>query len=54
MVEDRRVLTMDQDEVLDRLESGQRRALDRVPSMDWAKRTAEQVSPMSLPIVARN
>jgi 5-methylthioadenosine/S-adenosylhomocysteine deaminase len=54
VVEDRRVLTMDQDEVLDRLESGQRRALDRVPSMDWAKRTAEQVSPMSLPIVARN
>jgi 5-methylthioadenosine/S-adenosylhomocysteine deaminase len=54
VVADRKVLTMDQDEVLDRLEAGQRRALARVPTMDWAKRTAEQVSPLSLPVAARN
>jgi hypothetical protein len=45
---------MDQDEVLDRLEAGQRRALARVPTMDWAKRTADQVSPLSLKMAARN
>ncbi len=36
VVADRKVLTMDQDEVLDRLEAGQKRALERVPMMDWA------------------
>ena len=51
MVKDRKVLTMDQDEVLDRLEAGQKRAIERVPSVDWAKRTAEQISPLSLPVV---
>jgi cytosine/adenosine deaminase-related metal-dependent hydrolase len=50
MVKDRKVLTMDQNEVLDRLEAGQKRALDRVPTVDWAKRTAEQISPLSLPL----
>lgn len=50
VVSDRKVLTMDQDEVLDRLEAGQKRALERVPTMDWAKRTAEQISPLSLPM----
>ncbi|MEX0807376.1 MAG: amidohydrolase family protein [Dongiaceae bacterium] len=54
MVADRKVLTMDQDEVLDRLEAGQRRALARVPTMDWAKRTADEVSPLSLKMAARN
>ena len=54
VVADRKVLTMDQDEVLDRLEAGQRRALARVPTMDWAKRTADQVSPLSLKMAARN
>jgi 5-methylthioadenosine/S-adenosylhomocysteine deaminase len=50
VVSDRRVLTMDQDDVLDRLEAGQKRALERVPQMDWAKRSADDVSPICLPL----
>jgi len=50
VVSDRRILTMDQDDVLDRLEAGQKRALERVPQMDWAKRSADDVSPICLPL----
>jgi 5-methylthioadenosine/S-adenosylhomocysteine deaminase len=50
VVQDRKVLTMEQDEVLDRLEAGQNRALERVPEIDWAKRRAEEISPICLPI----
>jgi len=51
-VKDRTVQTMDQDDVLDRLQAGQKRALDRVPQMDWAKRTADEISPFCLPVDA--
>lgn len=50
VVRDRVVATMDQGEVLDRLEAGQKRALVRVPSIDWAHRTWDQVSPRCLPV----
>jgi hypothetical protein len=39
---------MDQNEVHDRLQAGQSRALKRVPELDWAKRTADEISPLSL------
>ena len=50
VVKDRRVLTMDQNDVHDRLQAGQARALKRVPDLDWAKRTADEVSPLCLPM----
>lgn len=49
-VRDREVLTMDQDDVHQRLQDGQARAFARVPQMDWAKRTADEISPLCLPI----
>ena len=49
VVRNRTVLTIDQEDALDRLEAGQKRALARVPEMDWAKRTAEEISPICLP-----
>ena len=50
VVEDRTVLTIDQDDALDRLQEGQRRALARIPELDWAKRSADEMSPYCLPI----
>jgi cytosine/adenosine deaminase-related metal-dependent hydrolase len=50
VVRDRKVLTMDEGDVFDRLQAGQNRALERVPQMDWAKRSAEEISPICLPI----
>ena len=50
VVQDRTVLTIDQDDALDRLQVGQQRALERVPQLDWAHRTADQLSPFSLPV----
>ena len=54
VVKDRKVLTMDQDDVLDRLEAGQKRALGRVPTVDWAHRTWDQISPLSLAVDAKS
>ena len=45
-----KVLTMDEDEVHARLQAGQERSLKRVASFDWAGRTADQISPICLPV----
>ena len=50
VVKDREVQTIDQNDALDRLQAGQQRALKRVPEMDWAKRTAEEIAPICLPM----
>jgi cytosine/adenosine deaminase-related metal-dependent hydrolase len=50
VVRDRKVLTMDEGDVFDRLQAGQNRALGRVPQMDWAKRSADEISPICLPM----
>jgi 5-methylthioadenosine/S-adenosylhomocysteine deaminase len=50
VVRNREVLTIDQDDALDRLEAGQMRALGCVPEMDWAKRTPDQISAICLPM----
>ena len=49
-LEDHQLVAMDQNEVLERLQAGQVRALARVPEMDWAKRTADEIAPLSLPV----
>jgi cytosine/adenosine deaminase-related metal-dependent hydrolase len=49
-VSDRVVLTMDQGDVHKRLESGQLRAMERVPDVDWAGRSADEISPLCLPV----
>jgi 5-methylthioadenosine/S-adenosylhomocysteine deaminase len=50
VVRNHEVLTIDQKDALDRLEAGQKRALGRVPEMDWAKRSADEISPICLPM----
>ena len=50
IVKDRTVLTLDQHDVLDRLQEGQNRSLERVPELDWAHRSADEISPFCLPI----
>ncbi len=45
-----RVLTIDEDAALDRLQAGQGRAMARVPDMDWAGRSADAISPLCLPV----
>ena len=50
MVEDRKVLSIDQDDALNRLQEGQNRALKLVPERDWAHRSADQISPFCLPV----
>jgi hypothetical protein len=42
---------MDQNDALNRLQAGQERALKRVPQIDWAKRTADEISPICLPVL---
>ena len=54
VVMDRTVLTIDQDDALDRLQEGQKRALDRIPELDWAKRSADEMSPFCLPSYLQN
>jgi cytosine/adenosine deaminase-related metal-dependent hydrolase len=49
VVRNREVVTIDQNDALNRLEEGQKRALGRVPEMDWAKRSADEISPICLP-----
>jgi len=51
VVKGREVLTMDQNDALNRLQAGQERALKRVPQIDWAKRTADEISPICLPVL---
>lgn len=51
VVRDGEVLTIDHDGALDRIQAGQERALARVGDADWAHRTADEISPLSLPLV---
>jgi 5-methylthioadenosine/S-adenosylhomocysteine deaminase len=48
VVKDGEVLSMDFRGAVERLEEAQRRMLPRVPSFDYAKRTADQIAPLSL------
>lgn len=50
MVRDGHVLTADQNEVHQRLQAGQDRAMDRVQNIDWAGRTADEINPICLPV----
>jgi 5-methylthioadenosine/S-adenosylhomocysteine deaminase len=51
VMEHGRVLTMDHDAALAEVAEGQQRMLRDAPSRDWAGRTAEQISPLSLPVL---
>jgi cytosine/adenosine deaminase-related metal-dependent hydrolase len=50
VVLDRKVLTLDRTEAAGRLAEAQRRMLDAVPHYDWAKRSADTIVPLSLPV----
>ena len=47
VVRDAEVLTMDYHAAAAGLHEAQQRAVERTPSLDWAKRTAEQISPLT-------
>lgn len=49
-VKDFEVLTVDVGELARDVEAGQQRALVGAASRDWAKRTADEISPLSLPL----
>jgi 5-methylthioadenosine/S-adenosylhomocysteine deaminase len=51
VMEKGRVLTMDHEAALATVAEGQQRMLRDAPSRDWAGRTAEQISPLSLPVL---
>ena len=51
VMEHGRVLTMDHAAALAEVAEGQQRMLRDAPSRDWAGRTAEQISPLSLPVL---
>ena len=50
VVADGKVLTLDQNNAADRLAVAQRRMMERVPGRDYRGRSAEEISPLSLPI----
>jgi 5-methylthioadenosine/S-adenosylhomocysteine deaminase len=50
IVADHKVLTLDQIDAAGRLADAQRRMLDKVPSRDYRGRSAEDISPLSLPM----
>jgi cytosine/adenosine deaminase-related metal-dependent hydrolase len=50
VVRDGRVLTLDHQGALDRLEAARERAEAQVPELDWGGRTGEELSPLSLPV----
>jgi 5-methylthioadenosine/S-adenosylhomocysteine deaminase len=52
VMESGHVLTMDHPAALAAVTEGQQRMLRDAPSRDWAGRTAEQISPLSLPMLA--
>jgi len=47
-----KVLTIDYEDALSRLQEAQDRALKNVPKYDWARRTADDIAPMSFPMAA--
>ena len=50
VVRDGRVLTLDHQGALGRLEEARERAEARVPELDWGGRAGEELSPLSLPV----
>jgi hypothetical protein len=50
VMEHGRVLTIDHDAALAEVAEGQQRMLCDAPSRDWAGRSADQISPLSLPV----
>ena len=50
VVRDGRVLTLDREAALARLDGARRRAEAEVPERDWAGRTGEELSPLTLPV----
>lgn len=50
VVADRKVLTLDQDDAAERLASAQLRMLKAAPQRDYRGRSAEEISPLSLPV----
>ena len=53
VVKDGAVLTIDEDTALDQLQAGQARAMARVKDFDWAGRSADEISPLCLPIAGK-
>ena len=51
VMDDGRVLTMDHEAALLAVAEGQQRMLRDAPSRDWAGRSAEEISPLSLPLL---
>jgi cytosine/adenosine deaminase-related metal-dependent hydrolase len=49
VVKDHKVLHIDHEDALGRLEAAQRRAFEKAPGLDWANRPIEEISPMALP-----
>ena len=47
VVRDAKVLSMDYPAAAAALDEAQRRVLERTPALDWAKRPAEQISPLT-------
>jgi 5-methylthioadenosine/S-adenosylhomocysteine deaminase len=52
VVASRQVLTLNRAEAAGRLQEAQRRMLDAVPAHDFAGRSAEEIAPLSLPLMA--
>ena len=50
VVADGKVLTLDQNDAADRLVGAQRRMMEKVPGRDYRGRSAEEISPLSLPM----
>jgi 5-methylthioadenosine/S-adenosylhomocysteine deaminase len=50
VVADGKVSTLDQNNAAERLAAAQRRMMERVPGRDYRGRSAEEISPLSLPI----
>ena len=50
VVSNREVLTMDQNAILDEVQAGQARIMKNMPSVDWARREADEISPMCLQV----
>jgi hypothetical protein len=48
IVADQKVLTMNHEEALKRVEEAQIRMMEKVPSLDYAKRTINELAPLSL------
>ncbi len=54
VMDDGCVLTMDHAAALAEVAEGQQRMLRDSPSRDWAGRSAEEISPLSLPVMGKN